>query len=411
MGGRHKLFVSKRDPQSTTCTKTYEVNQRCWIKLSAVFEPDVTGDWEFGLVVAAGQGDLYIEGEKVIDNTVDQKPSGLLPVVYNLEIRFNNHHPVPGQVIPMRRGAIELGGRPVTEAEEMLQEAERTAREADVAIVAVGLNQDWECEGYDHDSMKLPGKSDELVQRVLLANPRTVVILQSGTPVELSWVDHCQTLLQGHYGGNQFGNGIADVIFGARNPSGRLSVTYPYKYQHNPAFYNWGHEGNKTMYGEGVFVGYKHYDAVDREVMFPFGHGLSYHSSVISDVETQPLKTTSSIANTPVAILSFMVQNVGEVGGRESVQIYVARSDGIGRVPEKELRDFIKVELGAGEKRTCSVQLTLEAFAYFDTSADKWTVDAGDYNVLLGSSSRDIKESVDMFIETKASWLEYSKLK
>ncbi|EXL47821.1 hypothetical protein FOCG_10336 [Fusarium oxysporum f. sp. radicis-lycopersici 26381] len=264
--------------------------------------------------------------------------------VYNLEVRFINHHPVPGQVIPMDWGAIELGGRPVTEAEEMLQQAERTAREADVAIVAVGLNQDWESEGYDRDSMKLPGKSDELVQRVLAANPRTVVILRSGTPVELPWVDHCQTLLQGHYGGNQFGNGIADVIFGARNPSGRLSVTYPHKYQHNPAFYNWGHEGNKTMYGEGVFVGYKHYDAADREVMFPFGHGLSYHSSVISDVEIQPLKTTSSIANTPVAILSFMVQNAGKVGGRKSVQIYVARSGGIGRFPEKELRDFIKVE-------------------------------------------------------------------
>ncbi|KAM0084316.1 beta-glucosidase [Fusarium odoratissimum] len=297
----------------------------------------------------------------------------------------------------MGRGAIEFGGRPVTEAEEMLQEAERAAREADVAIVAVGLNQDWECEGYDRDSMKVPGKSDELIQRVLAANPRTVVILQSGTPVEPSWVDHCQTLLQGHYGGNQFGNGIADVIFGARNPSGRLSVTYPYKYQHNPAFYNWGHEGNKTMYGEGVFVGYKRYDAVDREVMFPFGHGLSYHSSVISNVEIQTLKTTSSIANTPVANLSFIVQNVGKVEGRESVQIYVALPNGIGRFPEKELRDFIKVELGAGEKKTCSVRLTLEAFAYFDTSANNWTVDAGDYKVLLGSSSRDIKESVDMF--------------
>ncbi|KAG7432174.1 putative beta-glucosidase H [Fusarium oxysporum f. sp. raphani] len=201
--------------------------------------------------------------------------------VYNLEIRFNNHHLVPGQVIPMRRGAIELGGRPVTEAEEMLQEAERAAREADVAIVAVGLNQDWECECYDRDSMKLPGKSDEL-----------------------------------------------------EPPS-------------------------------------------------------SYHSSVISDVEIQPLKTTSSIANTPVAILSFMVQNG----------------------PEKELRDFIKVELGAGEKKTCSVQLTMEAFAYSDTSANNSTVDAGDYKVLLESTSRDIKESVNMFIETKASLLEYPKLK
>ncbi|KAL7762837.1 hypothetical protein ACKLNR_006195 [Fusarium oxysporum f. sp. zingiberi] len=226
--------------------------------------------------------------------------------VYNLEVRFNNHHPVPRQVIPMGRGAIELGGRPVTEAEEMLQEAERTAREADVAIVAVGLNQDWECEGYGRDSMKLPGKSDELVQR--------------------------------------------------EPPS-------------------------------------------------------SYHSSVISDVEIQPLKTTSSVANTPVAILSFMVQNVGKAEGRESVQIYVARPNGIGRFPEKELREFIKVELGAGEKKTYSVQLTMEAFAYFDTSANKWKVDAGDYKVLPGSSSRDIKESVDMFIETKASWLEYPKLK
>ncbi|KAG7411148.1 Thermostable beta-glucosidase B [Fusarium oxysporum f. sp. rapae] len=280
----------------------------------------------------------------------------------------------------MGRGAIELGGRPVTEAEEMLQEAERAAREADVAIVAVGLNHDWECEGYDRDSMKLPGKSDELVERVLAANPLTVVILQSGTPVELPWVDHCQTPLQGHYGGNQFGNGIADVIFGARNPSGRLSVTYPYKYQHNRAFYNWGHEDNKTMYGEGVFL------------------GTNTMTRLI------PLKTTSSIANNPVAILSFMVQNVGNAGGRERVQIYVSRSNGIGRFPEKELRDFIKDELGAGEKKTCSVQLTMEAFAYFDTSANKWTVDAGDYKVLLGSSSRDIKVLTCSSKPRQAGW-------
>ena len=107
MGGRHKLFVSKRDPQSTTCTKTYEVNQRCWIKLSAVFEPDVTGDWEFGLVVAAGQGDLYIEGEKVIDNTVDQKPSGLLPVQVLSKKGAYSRHKQAGS-ITLRSGSTTI---------------------------------------------------------------------------------------------------------------------------------------------------------------------------------------------------------------------------------------------------------------------------------------------------------------
>ncbi|KAH7144741.1 glycosyl hydrolase family 3 C-terminal domain-containing protein [Fusarium sp. MPI-SDFR-AT-0072] len=219
------------------------------------------------------------------------------------EVRFNNHHPAPGQVIPMGRDAIELGGRPVTEAEEMLQEAERAAREADVAIVAVGLNQDSECEGYDRDSMKLPGKSDELVERVLAANPLTVVILQSGTPVELPWVDHSSK---------------DDIV-----------------HRQQPCCYSLFH------------------------------------------------------------------------GPKCRQRWRQRKSPNLCLTVQRNRQD----ELGAGEKKTCSVQLTMEALAYFDTSANKWTVDAGDYKVLLGSSPRDIKESVYMFIETKASWLEYPKLK
>ncbi|EGU86712.1 hypothetical protein FOPG_11975 [Fusarium oxysporum f. sp. conglutinans race 2 54008] len=240
--------------------------------------------------------------------------------VYNLGIRFNNHHPVPGQVIPMRRGAIELGGRPVTEAEEMLQEAERAAREADVAIVAVGLNQDWECEGYDRDSMKLPGKSDELVQRVLAANPQTVVILQSGTPVELPFIRYLR----------------------CRDSASEDDIVH----RQHPCCYSLFH-GPKCR-------------------------------------QSRRQRKCPNLCRT------------------------VRRNR---QGPEKELRDFIKVELGAGEKKTCSVQLTMKAFAYSDTSANNSTVDAGDYKVLLGSPSRDIKESVNMFIETKASLLEYPKLK
>ncbi|KAL2783348.1 glycosyl hydrolase family 3 C-terminal domain-containing protein [Aspergillus keveii] len=373
--------------------------------------PNEGGEWEFGMVVAAGQGDLYIDGVQVIDNSTQQTPSPLFECAgsiqevghftveagksYALEIRFSNQRPVPGQTIPMGRGAIEVGARRIRTTAELVNEAVEVAKQADVVIVAVGLNADWESEGYDRKNPRLPPGTDELVDAVLDVRSDSVVVLQSGTPLELPWVEKCSALLQAHYGGLEFGNGLADIIFGKANPSARLSMTYPFKASHNPANYNWGDEFGESRYGEGVFVGYRHYEATDREVMFPFGYGLSYHSSEITDIA---IEKTSPFTK-PVDILAtchFTLENLSEIPGREVVQLYIGPPDSEVRRPVKERKTYCKLALKAHEKKKAQLNIPLEAFAYFNGRMNQWHVEKGTYRVFLGFSSQNIRAEEDI---------------
>ncbi len=275
-------------------------------------------------------------------------------------------------------GGFRIGGAWVLEMKDTICEAARLAKDADQVVICAGLNQDWEGEGADRVDMKLPGQMDELITKVAEANPSTIVVNQTGTPVEMPWVDKVAGLVQAWYGGNETGNGIADVLFGDVNPAGRLSLTWPKRCEDNPAFYNYRSEGGRTLYGEDVYIGYRHYETVKRDVNFTFGQGISY-----TTFELSALKASKSGADdlTSKVALTLTVRNTSKIDGQDVVQVYVRpKSPGIRR-PPRELKGFTKVLVKAGSKASAKVEIPLKyAASYGDEIRDAWVMEEGSYD-------------------------------
>jgi beta-glucosidase len=242
------------------------------------------------------------------------------------------------------------------------------------------LNADWESEGYDRSHMDLPPYSDELVKRVCAANTKTVVVIQSGTPVTMPWASQCNALVQAWYGGNETGNAIADVLFGAVNPSGKLPLSFPIRNEDNPAFLNYAAERGRTIYGEDVYIGYRFYEKTKRAVAFPFGHGLSY--------TTFDLKGLAVADMGDKVVASLSVSNVGSVDGAAVVQVYVGQQTPSINRPPKELKGFTKVHLKAGKMQHVNVTIAKKyAASFWDEDRDAWVMEEGKYEVLVGESS------------------------
>ena len=238
--------------------------------------------------------------------------------------------------------------------------------------------------------MDLPknGSQDRLVEAVLQANPRTVIVNQSGSPVGMPWADRAPAILQAWYQGQEAGNALADVLFGKDNPCGKLPTTFPKQLEDNPAFGNWPGENLNVRYEEGVFVGYRHYEKNGIAPLFPFGHGLSYTSFAYSDaqIDGSVLK-----GERDVLTVSLDVRNTGTVAGAEVVQVYVyAPPAGVPR-PEKELKAFTKVRLEAGQSEEVHLKLDKHAVGFYDMESGAWKAEAGTYEVQIGSSSVDIR--------------------
>ncbi|KAJ4296104.1 hypothetical protein N0V88_004806 [Collariella sp. IMI 366227] len=219
--------------------------------------------------------------------------------------------------------------------------------------------------------LPLDGSQDRLIEAVVKANPRTVVVNQSGSPVTMPWADKVPAILQAWYQGQEAGNALADVLFGLKNPSGKLPCTFPRRLEDTPAYHNWPGENLDVIYGEGLYIGYRHYDRVHTAPLFPFGHGLSYTTfeygrpSLSSRVLSGPDDTIE---------LCVAVSNVGEVGGMETVQVYVRDEKSRLPRPEKELVAFEKVELERGETKHVRIGLDKYAVGYFDTSVGRYSV-------------------------------------
>lgn len=243
------------------------------------------------------------------------------------------------------------------------------------------LSQDWETEGADREHMSLPPGVDDLIAAVGKANPNTAVVLQSGTPVEMPWINHVGAIVQAWYGGNETGNTIADIIFGDVNPSGKLSLSFPARAQDNPAFLNYRTEGGRVLYGEDIYIGYRFYEYAQREVLFPFGHGLSYTTFAFSDLAV--------VERDGLLTVSVTVKNTGEAKGAEVAQLYVApkQKSKVNR-PIKEMKGFAKVELPPGESKVVTIEVESKyAGAYWDEERDKWCVEAGEYEIIVSDSS------------------------
>jgi len=265
-----------------------------------------------------------------------------------------------------------------------LNDAVRAAKESDVAILIIGLNKDWESEGFDRADMKLPGLTNRLVSEVLAANPNTIVVNQSGTPVEMPWVEEAHTLLQAFYGGNEVGHGISDVIFGKVNPSGKLALTFPKRLEDTPSYPSFGDKGEeygKVLYNEGIYVGYRSFEKRALEPLFPFGHGITYTTFSYSDLSLSPVSSTGELS------VSFKVSNTGSVDGREVAQIYIIDNESTLPRPLKELKGFTKVSVKKGESVDVKIELDRDAFAFYDQGKKSWVVEKGTFDVVVGSSS------------------------
>lgn len=273
---------------------------------------------------------------------------------------------------------------------ELVARAVRAANQADVAIIVGGLNHlpHFDAEGYDRKDMKLPYGQDELIQRVVEANPRTIVVLLGGGPMEMGpWLAKVPAVLLAWYAGMEGGNALARVLFGDVNPSGKLPCTFPKRLEDSPAHALGAYPGKdgQVEYKEGLLVGYRWFDTKQIEPLFPFGYGLSYSSFKYSSLRVSPGKDPA------VAIAEFDVENTGTREGGEIAQVYVSQGKPSLPRPVKELKGFQKVFLKPGEKQRVSIPLNLSAFTYYDPDKKGWLAEQGEFAILIGSSSRDIQ--------------------
>ncbi|KAF4830304.1 putative beta-glucosidase I [Colletotrichum tropicale] len=402
-----------------------DLNPLWWAETEGILTPERSGEWDFGLSVH-GTGELYIDGKLVVSNVENQRlgssflgcgtveETGRMHLEagkdYRVLVRFGcsaTSKIKPSGTVDFGQGGVRFAGCPRLEPKTAIQEAVDVAKSVDQVVICAGLSGEWESEGFDRTHMALPPGTDDLIAAVVAANPNTAVVIQSGTPVAMPWIDQAGAVVQAWFGGNECGNGIADVLFGEVNPAGKLPLTMPRRVQDNPAALNYRSDNGRVLYSEDVYVGYRWYDTLDITPLFPFGHGLSYTTFSVSDL------SVSQDADKSVTV-RVKVTNTGSRAGAEVVQVYVTPAaptpltssirDTITR-PAKELKGFAKITLEAGASATAEVTLDLlRATSYWAEMEDCWRSDAGKYGILVGTSSRGEFLESSVSVEKTRRW-------
>ncbi|MFP4581185.1 MAG: glycoside hydrolase family 3 C-terminal domain-containing protein [Candidatus Sumerlaeia bacterium] len=343
---------------------------------------------------------LFIDGKAVIDDQVIRtSPEGYNSIVsttvdleadrdYDLICEFRNP---TVQLYPHLK--IMAAYIPTAEEEDAeIAKAREAAKSSDAALVVVGGMEDvYESEGKDRPTLDLPGRQDDLIRAVAAVNKRTIVVINTGSPVAMPWVDDVAAVVHCWYGGLEIGNAVANVLSGKVNPSGHLPVTFPKRIEDTPAY---GHfpGGEDIFYGEGIFVGYRWYDARGIEPLFPFGHGLSYTQFEYADLKLEKQK----IGPGEKLGLSFILRNTGKKAGAEVAQIYVQDLKSQLARPPKELKAFRKVWLAPGEEQTLELELSPRAFQYWHPEKGGWLAEAGEFRIHLAASATDIRLTADL---------------
>lgn len=282
---------------------------------------------------------------------------------------------------------------------ELIGQAIEAASQADTAIVFVGLPERYESEGYDRTHLRIPESQIRLIEAVADVQPNTVVVLSNGSAIEMPWISNVKAVLEGYLGGQALGGAISDLLFGNVSPSGKLAETFPMELEHNPSYLNFPGEGDTVEYKEGLFVGYRYYDAKRISPLFPFGYGLSYTTFAYSDLSV----SSHSLKDTDTLQVSVKVTNTGAMQGKEVVQLYV--KDVLSNVvrPEKELKGFAKIDLQPGETKQVSFTLDSRAFAYYNVKLKDWHVETGEFEILVGASSQEILLVESVVVESTVS--------
>ncbi len=280
--------------------------------------------------------------------------------------------------------------------EILLSKAVSCAENADTAVIFAGLPDEYESEGYDRSHMSLPENQLKLIDEICRVNKNTIVVLHNGSPVEMPFAGKVKGILETYLGGQAVGGAVCDVLFGKSNPCGKLPETFPIKLSDNPSYLNFPGEGDKVQYNEGIFVGYRYYDYKNTEPLFPFGHGLSYTAFEYSDFKL----SHSEINDGKLLTAEVTVRNIGSRAGKEIVQLYVSgRKSSVIR-PLKELKGFEKVELKPGEAKKVMFRLDSRAFSYYCEEIGDWYAESGEYEIMVGASSADIRLKDSVYVNT-----------
>lgn len=283
--------------------------------------------------------------------------------------------------------------------DEMKAEAVRLAKDAETVLLYVGLDEVSEAEGLDRSNMKLGKNQEDLIKALLEINQNIVVVLSAGSPIEMPWAEKVPAIIHGYLSGQAGAGAMLKAITGQINPNGKLAESYPFKYEDTPAYNYFPSKERSSEYREGLYVGYRYYTTAKVPVRYPFGYGLSYTSFTYSEMSATDKAVT------------FTIQNTGERDGAEVAQVYVSAKDGEVFRPALELKGFAKVFLKAGEKKTVTVSLDDKAFRYFNVKTNKWEVEGGDYEILVGASCMDIRLSKVVSVKGSSGANPYDKAK
>jgi len=346
----------------------------------------VTGEYEFA-VRTRGRTEAYLEGQEIPTggrngNSYKVRLQG--GKKYNLEVNYVGDGYNSGDGNGLR---VQLEWKQPNNAS--IDNAVQAASQNDVAIIFAGTSDHYETEGRDRESLELPANQDELISRVAQANKNTIVVLTTGAPVLVDkWIDQVPGLLESWFDGDDIGNAITDVVVGKYNPSGKLPITFPKRWEDEaPSVQNYIKQDTVSDYSDGIFVGYRHFDKENIEPQFPFGYGLSYTSFAYKNLQIENQTTDGN----PKVEVSFDIENTGKTAGAEVAQLYVQELNPRLPRPVKELKGFSRVSLEPGKSETVHITLNKNAFAYFDPVQERWVVDPAIFNVLVGSSSRNIQ--------------------
>lgn len=269
--------------------------------------------------------------------------------------------------------------------EELEDQAVELAKKSDVAVLFIGLPDRYESEGYDRKHMRLPANQIALLERLSQVQENLVVVLHNGSAVEMPWIDKVKGVLEVYLGGQAVGEATVNLLYGEVNPSGRLAETFPLRLQDTPCYLHYGGENDKSVYHEGVFVGYRYYSSKEMPVLFPFGHGLSYTQFAYDNL----VLSQTEMTDIDKLLVSVDVTNTGYCYGREVVQVYVAAPNSKIIRPGLELRAFDKIGLEPGETKTVTIELDKRSFAYWDVESHDWLVEEGKYQIIIGKSAEE----------------------
>lgn len=379
-------------------------------RVSGSFVPEIDGPHEIG-VVSTGPVTMTARNTDGTETTVVDDPEMLLPRTreffgYGSEestatVECRAGEPVEFEV--KWRTAVENGfaalrvGVRSPDPSDLIEQAVAAAADADVAIVVVGTNDEWETEGFDREFMGLPGRQDELVERVVAANPNTVVIVNAGSPVAMDWAsdDHARpapAVVTSFFAGQEQAEAMVDVLLGVADPAGRLPITYPKRLSDTPAFefhepVRSGEQPPQQRYAEGLFIGHRHYEKYGVAPRFWFGHGLSYGTTEWGTASASSVDaTTASLDDAPI-VISMPITNTSQRAATAVVQCYVAPVAPSVERPRRELKAWTKATLTPGQSHQSSLQLDSSAFHHWDVDAAAWAVEPGDYDVIIATSS------------------------